>query len=148
MFNLTRVPHRGLNLLGDFDNLFDAHLFGAAPAGDDAGSRFLPPLDIVETADGYTVRADLPGVKKDDLSVHVEDNTLIIEAESRDESVEKEGGKVIKRERCIGKYRRALHINDAVDEGAIRAQYHDGVLTVQLPRATKAESKKIAVDIH
>jgi len=147
MFNLTRVPHRGLNLLGDFDDLFDARLFGASPAGDE-GKRFLPPLDIVETADGYEVRADLPGVKKDDLSVHVEDNTLIIEAESHDESVEKDGNKVIKRERCIGKYRRALQINDAVEEGAIRAQYHDGVLTVQLPRASKAESKKIAVDVH
>jgi len=144
MFSLTRVPHRGLNLLGDFDDLFG----GLAPAVAEAHNRFLPALDIVETGDGYEVRADLPGINKENLSVNVEDNTLVIEAESRDESVEKDGNKVIKRERCIGKYRRALQINDAVDESAIRAHYHDGVLTVTLPRAAKAESKKIAVDIH
>ncbi|MDD9856949.1 MAG: Hsp20/alpha crystallin family protein [Gammaproteobacteria bacterium] len=144
MFSLTRVPHRRLNLLGDFDGLFG----GLAPAVAESDNRFLPALDIVETGDGYEVRADLPGIKKENLSVNVEDNTLVIEAESRDESVEKDGNKVIKRERCIGKYRRALQINDAVDESAIRAHYHDGVLTVTLPRAAKAESKKIAVDIH
>jgi len=144
MFSLTRVPHRGLNLLGDFDDLFG----GLAPAVAESHNRFLPALDIVETGDGYEVRADLPGIKKENLSVNVEDNTLVIEAESRDESVEKDGNKVIKRERCIGKYRRALQIHDAVDESAIRAHYHDGVLTGTLPRAAKAESKKIAVDIH
>lgn len=142
MFSLTRVPHRGLNLLGDFDHLFD----GFAPA--ESNNPFLPALDIVETADGYTVRADLPGIDKDNLSVHVEDNALIIEGESRDESVQKDGNKVIKRERCIGKYRRALQINEAVDESAIRAAYNDGVLTVTLPRASKPSPKKIAVDIH
>jgi len=145
MFNITRVPHRGLNLLGDFDNLFNGLV---APVGAESNARFLPPLDIVETDDGYEVRADLPGVKKDDLSVQVEDNTLIIEAESHDESVTKAGDKVIKRERITGKYRRALQIVEAVDESGIRARYNDGVLTVQLPRATKASAKKIAVDIH
>lgn len=145
MFSLTRVPHRGFNLLGDIDSLFGGL---AAPAGAESDNPFLPALDIVETGGGYEVRADLPGVKKEDLSVHVEDNTLIIEAESQDQSARKEGGKVLKRERCTGKYRRALRIGDAVDESAIRARYHDGVLTVTLPRASKAESQKIAVDIH
>ena len=146
MFSLTRVPHRGLNLLGDFDGLFG----GLVAPGAESGNRFLPPLDIVETDDGYEVRADLPGIDKDNLSVQVEDNTLIIEAESQNESAEQDRDKVIKRERFAGKYRRALRINDAVavDKGAIRASYHDGVLTVQLPRAAKAESNKIAVDIH
>lgn len=143
MFNLTRVPHRGFHLLGDFERLFDAGLFAG-----ESGNRFLPAIDIIETAGGYEVRADLPGIDKDTLSVHVEDNTLIIEAESQHEPADKDGGTVIKRERCTGKYRRALRLVEAVDEGAIRAAYNNGVLTVALPRASQAAAKKIAVDIH
>ncbi len=150
MFNLTRLPNRNLSLLGDVDSLFSG-LVAPVASGRTAAeleSVFMPALDIVETDDGYEVRADLPGVKKKDLSVHVKENMLIIEAESRTESEEKEGNTVIKSERCIGKYHRALRLGKAVDESRIKAEYNDGVLTVRLPRSVEVEGKKIQVDVH
>lgn len=152
MFSLTRVPQPNFNWHGDIDNLFSG-LFAPvtrdrAGNGGGAAEVFMPALDIVETDAGYEVSADLPGVNKEDLSVHTKENLLIIEAQSRDESVEKEGGKVIARERRSGKYRRALRLGDAVDESAISARYHDGVLKVTLPRAAKAASKKVEVEVH
>ena len=146
MFSLTRLPHRNsvnLHWSRDFDNLFNGFITPAR--GDEA---LMPALDIVETDDGFEVTADLPGVKKEDVSVHTEENLLIIEAESQDESVEKAGGQVLKRERCTGKYRRALRLGEAVDENKISARYHDGVLKVMLPRVAKAERKRVAVDVH
>ena len=147
MFSLTRVPQPNFNWHGDIDNLFSG-FFAPVTRDRGGGEVFMPALDIVETDDGYEVRADLPGVNKEDLSVHTKENLLIIEAQSRDESVEKEGGKVIARERRSGKYRRALRLGDAVDESAISARYHDGVLKVTLPRAAKAASKKVEVEVH
>ena len=146
MFSLARLPERNLSLLGDVDSLFNDLI--SATRGGELDRMFVPALDIVETADGYEVRADLPGIRKEDLSVQIKDSTLIIEAESRSESEEKEGDTVLKSERRIGKYYRALRLGEAVDESGIRAEYNDGVLTLALPRSVKVEGKKIDVDIH
>jgi HSP20 family protein len=129
------------------DSLFNGFV---SPARNSAGrdSLFMPALDIVETADGYEIKADLPGIKKEDLSVNVKENLLTIEAETRDESVQKEGSTVISSERRIGKYHRTLRLGKAVDESRISAEYNDGVLKLVLPRSVEVEGRKIDVDIH
>lgn len=126
MYNLIGLPQRGATW-------FD----GNAPA-----------LDIVETADGYQVNVDLPGVKKDDLAVKIKDNVLTIEAESRDEAAQQDGDTVIKSERFVGRQYRALRLGKTVDESKVSAAYNDGVLRLTLPRAAEAEGRKIDIAVH
>lgn len=139
MYSLTRVPHRGFSLLGGV----------VAPARTDAAPAdgFAPALDIVETADGYEVKVDLPGVKKEGLSVNIKENVLTIEAESRSESAHKEGGTVIS-ERRSGRQYRALRLGRAVDESKVSAEYNDGVLKLTLPRPAEAAGRKIDIDVR
>ncbi|MGR3984381.1 MAG: Hsp20/alpha crystallin family protein, partial [Gammaproteobacteria bacterium] len=113
MYGLTKIPQPNFRLLGDVDNLF-AGFFPPPLRGIDA-----PALDIVETADGYEVKVDLPGVKKEDLAVNIKDNVLSIEAETRDER-DAGDASVIASERRTGKSRRALRLGKAVDESKIR----------------------------
>lgn len=150
MYALTQLPHRGLNLFGNrllSDGWFgDVERLATPPLGTtDRATDFAPALDIVETADGYEVKVELPGVGKEDLSVKVVDNTLTIEARSSDETAHQKGREVLKSERRIGKQYRALRLGDAVDENNIHATYKDGVLTVTLPRAATPEAKRIKV---
>ena len=105
---LTRVPHRGWNLMGDFDGLVNGFLSPVRRIDTNQG-QVIPAMDIVENEEGYVVKTDLPGIKKEDLNVTVKDNLLIIEAESASEEVEKEGESVIKLERRSGKYQRSLN---------------------------------------
>jgi HSP20 family protein len=144
---LTRVPHRGWNLLGDFDGLANGFF---APVGyvENPERSFVPAIDIVENENAYEVRANLPGVKKGDLSVSVKDDVLTIEAKSSSEDVEKEGERVIKLERRSGNYLRTLRLGKAVDSGQISADYTDGVLKLTLPKAEDAVSRQIDVAVH
>ena len=144
---LTRSPYRGLDLVGEFDQLLNG-FFSPTRHNHVSQGKLIPALDIVENEDSYTVRADLPGVNKEDLSVSVKDKLLTIEASSKQENVEKEGETVIKLERRSGSYCRTLKLGNSVDQGKISAQYTDGVLTLVLPKAEQEVSRKIEVAVH
>ena len=141
MYSIANIPQPNFNLLGDADNLF-AGFFAPPARGIDA-----PALDIIETADGYVVKADLPGVKQEDLVVNIKENVLTIEAETRDQHAADDAS-VIASERRTGKFRRALRLGKSVDASNIHAAYHDGVLTLTLPRAAEAEGRKIKIEAH
>ncbi len=155
MYSLTGMPHRGLSLLGDVDGLLGGFISPVrrdidrnAGRNVDRNAGFAPALDIVETADGYEVRVDLPGVKKEDLAVNIKDNVLTIEAQSRSEPAQKDGDAVIKSERRVGRQYRALRLGRAVDESRVSAAYNDGVLKLSLPRSAEIQGRKIDVDVH
>jgi HSP20 family protein len=133
--------------MGDFDQFFNGFSTPVRRIDSNQG-RTIPAMDIVENEEGYVVKTDLPGIKKEDLNVTVKDNLLTIEATSSSEEVEKEGESVIKIERRPGNYQRSLRLGNAIDESAIEAQYVDGVLTLTLPRAEAATSRKIDVAVH
>ena len=144
---LTRMPNRNWGLFNDFDDIVNG-FFAPVRAARSDESRLVPAMDIVENEENYEIRTDLPGVKKEDLSVSVKDNVLTIEAQSKREDVEKEGDKVIKLERRSGNYLRTLRLGNAVDEGKISAQYTDGVLKLVLPKVESATNRQIDVDVH
>lgn len=141
MYGLTKIPQRNFNLIGDVDGLF-ADFFPPLQRGVDA-----PALDIVETGGGYEVTVDLPGVSKDDLSVNIKDNVLTIDAEIRS-ARERKDTAVITSERRTGKLRRALRLGRAIDENKVTADYHDGVLKLQLPHAAHVEGRKVEIKAH
>lgn len=102
-----------------------------------------PPVDIYESGDGLTVVADLPGVKKDDLNIEVEDNILTIQARARHEME----GEPIYREFELLNFFRQFQLSNQVDTSMITAEFRNGVLKLTLPKAEQAKPKQIAVQV-
>ena len=144
---ITRTPYRSWDMLNDIDSLWNG-FFTPARAENSEQRGWAPAMDIVENENGYVVKTDLPGVKKENLSVNVKDKTLVIEANTESENVEKEGETVVKRERRTGSYRRALKLGNEIDEAGISADYSDGVLTLVLPKAVESNSRNIDIAVN
>ncbi len=128
-----------------------------ADDGRDAGGRatqgavaeaLVPAMDIREREHDYVVRTDLPGVKKEDIDVTLENGVLTIIAESKSEKEEKEDGRLLRQERRYGRYVRSLRLGTQVDSAKLKASYKDGVLELTLPKAEEVKPKKISVDVH
>lgn len=105
-------------------------------------------VDIVENENGYELKADLPGFKKEDLNLTYSDNVLTIEAVSNSENEEKDESKnYIRRERSYSSFRRQFIVKN-LDRDQIKAKFENGVLTLDLPRKAKEEKEvnKIAID--
>ena len=103
-------------------------------------------LDISERDDAYLVKADLPGVKKEDISVRIDGNVVQIDAECRQEKETKaESGKVLRSERYYGALSRTFSLGHDVDDAKVDATYADGVLTLRLPKKAESAAKRIAV---
>lgn len=103
-------------------------------------------IDVDEDTDAYTVKADIPGVKKEDINIRVDGNIVRIEAEmNRERDTKGNGGKVVCSERYWGDVSRTFSLAHDVDESKTTANYRDGVLTMKLPKKAGASSGKIAV---
>jgi HSP20 family protein len=126
---------------------------------DNAVRRFLAPLavdaeapalkmrvDVTENDQAYAVKADIPGVKKEDINVRIDGNVVQIDAEARSEKESKgNGDKVLRSERYYGTISRTFSLAQDVDEGKVEAKYADGVLNLTLPKKAVAASRKIAI---
>ena len=138
----------GTSILGDdLDNMFQGFFRPVNSLRSLDSGDLIPPLDISENETSYTIRADIPGVKKEDIEVTLHDGLLSITASTEEKSEKKEGERVIRRERKIGRYARSLRIGDMADEADVSAGYKDGVLTVTVPKAKEVKPKKISVDV-
>ena len=114
------------------------------PADEKApGDVYTPALDIHETAEGLILEADLPGVPPDQLEVRVEDNVLYIRGKIRWPNLE--NGRVLYEELRPGDFYRSFILSDEVDVERITADFEQGVLRLQLPRAGKTRPRKIEV---
>jgi len=102
-------------------------------------------VDVEENDKAYTVKAEIPGVKKEDINVQIEGNQVSITAESKQEKDVKENGKVIRSERYYGALYRSFSLGQDVDQGAASAKYADGILNLTLPKKATAATKKLTV---
>jgi len=102
-------------------------------------------MDVKEDEKAYAVHADIPGVNKDDIHVSIDGNTVSISAEVKKSAEQKEGEKVLRRERHIGRVSRSFALEHEVDEASASARYQDGVLELVLPKKTAAVAKRLAV---
>ena len=103
-------------------------------------------LDVNEDEKAYTVHAEIPGVKKEDIHVTVEGGMVAISAEVKNEKEEKEGNKVLRSERYYGKVSRSFSLAQDIDESAVVAKYTDGVLELTLPKRVGAKTRRIAIE--
>ena len=102
-------------------------------------------MDVSEDDKAYTVRAEVPGVKKEDIKISVDGNQVAISAEVKKEKEEKEGKKVIRSERYYGTVYRSFSLDQDVDQNAAKAKYSDGVLELTLPKKPGTAGKEISV---
>ncbi len=124
------------------DSLFDA-LSGESRAA--LGVGVFPAVNITETQDEYFVRAELPGIKNDELQLDIKERTLTISGERKIENEPSEA-KYHRREREAGKFSRAIALPGEVDSGNIDAKLAEGVLTVRIAKSEKAKPRQITVN--
>lgn len=111
------------------------------------GAVLVPPIDMYEEKDKYVVKAELPGMKKDEIDISVTDNVLTIKGERKEEKEKKEGNYFFS-ERYYGTFLRSLNLPGNVDAKKICASYKDGVLQIDLPKTEEEKEKKIEVTVE
>jgi HSP20 family protein len=102
-------------------------------------------VDVTENDTAYIVRAEIPGVKKDDINVAIDGSQVEISAEVKNEKEVKEGERVLRSERYYGKVYRAFALGHEVDESATQARYADGILELTLAKKPTSQAKRISI---
>ena len=134
--------------LSTFDNLFDNFFPSLKYADVDDSGFFAPSVDIEEQDDHFLVTADLPGCKKEDISVTLENGVLTLEAKREEEKEEKKKGKVIRRERRSGSFMRSFTVGNDITEADIAANFKNGVLTLTLPKPKESTPSSRRIEVH
>jgi HSP20 family protein len=143
MANVTRFdPFQ----ISGFDPLEDVFKGFFRPVRIEGAPDVQIKMDVKEDDKGYTVHAEIPGVKKEDIHVSIDGNQVSISAEARQEKEVKEGEKVLRSERYYGKVARSFSVASDIDEGTSHAKYADGVLELVLPKKAAASSKKLTIN--
>ena len=142
---MTLTPFRGfLDLQGEMNRLFGSMFGGPARRSERQGdelARWTPAVDVVSGDGNLVIRAELPGVKPEDVEITLQDDVLTISGERKAER-EEEGHGYYVRERRYGSFRRSMTLPDGVDEGKIHAHFEDGVLEVTVEGAAAVEEPK------
>jgi HSP20 family protein len=132
-------------LVGRLDGLFNEFFRPAFVWENNAASEALPiRVDVKETAEAYTVAAELPGVRKEQIHVEIEGNEVTISAETQREAA-KEGEKFLRVERFFGKTARRFALPQELDESKAQARFNDGVLELTLPKKAAVTGRKIDI---
>jgi HSP20 family protein len=120
--------------------------FGLKHAMRDLQKDALIKLDVTESDQAYNVKAEIPGMKKEDIKVDVEGNHVSISAETRRETEEKQGETVVRSERYYGQQYRSFSLEHDIDDTQVVAKYLDGVLELTLPKRASNNAKKIVIN--
>lgn len=102
-------------------------------------------IEVKEDDKAICVKADIPGVKKEDIHVDIDDDRVSVRAESKQEKEEKKGEKVVYSERSYGMVSRTFSVPSPVDSAGAKAEYKDGVLTLVLPKKAGKSAKRLTV---
>ena len=140
MANITRYDP-----FNDIDDIFKGLFVRPMRFDLEGAPQMKMRIDVTKTDDTYAVKADIPGVKKDDIQVSVDGNEVTISGEVRKETEEKKGEEVLRSERYYGKISRSFTLPHDVDEAKVVAKYADGVLKVTLPMKAQSRTKQITV---
>ena len=125
------------------DDLFRGFL--VRPVSYDGPAAAQIRVDVSESDGTYTLRAEVPGVKKEDINVTIDGDTVAISAEVKQEKDVKDGERVLRSERYYGKVYRAFTLGQAVDEAGANARYANGVLELTLPKKAAVQAKRVAI---
>ena len=139
-------PFAGVNNLHSlFSNLFDGNL--GRTAAQPRVSKWYPAVDVLESKDGYILRAELPGMKREDIKVEVKDGNLVLSGERKAEKLA-EGVEYRHVERVAAEFWRTFSLPETVKQDGIEATYKDGVLEIRVPKAEEAKPRQIDISVQ
>jgi len=141
MASITRF-----NPFNDFHHVSKELLARSRAIGNGLPAQVSIKMDVTLADDAFTVKAEMPGVAKDDIHVSVDGSVVTISGEVKKEAEEKKGEEAIHIERYFGKVSRRFTLPQEVDEGKVAARYADGVLDLTLPFKARSGGRKIAID--
>ncbi len=140
-------PYSQLSTLRDeMNRLFDFSLPGSTGREDRLLGVWSPALDVFQDKDHLFVTCELPGMKKEDISISLHENTLTVSGERKQEREVKEGDSY-RSERFFGRFHRSVTLPVPVTAANVTAQYKEGILTVSLAKAEEARPKQIEVQV-
>ena len=126
---------------GELDRWFDE-----GPGTPEEGA-WRPNVDVYETENSYVLKADIPGIRKEDIKIDVNDNTLTFKGEKKhEEKTEKDN--YVRVERSYGSFTRSFTLSENVDTENIKAGYKDGVLEITLAKKEEAKPKEINIEVN
>ena len=138
--------HQLSRLRNEIDRLFGSPLEGFLSPETSMYEGWSPSLDLYEDKDKFVIRAELPGMKKEEIEVTASGNTLTVSGEKRREEEVKDRD-TYRAERFFGRFQRSITLPTSVDSTKIQAQYKDGVLTLTVPKSEEAKRKQIEVKV-
>ena len=147
---LVRWRHTGdlmpWSALSDLQNEFTRMMDESGLDWDRLGRTWHPAMDLQETEHEYVLRADLPGIKKEDVELTAVDNTIKLSGK-REYEKRAEDKSVHRMERLYGEFQRTFELPGGFDAGKVEATLRDGVLTVRLPKREEAKPKRIELKV-
>lgn len=136
------------SIQNEMNRLFNSFFDTPTPAQGNGGSvrRWIPPMDLVETETEYLLKADLPGLSDEDVSIEFEDNVLTIAGERKSDHEERKEG-YYRVERSYGRFSRSLTMPEGVDAEAVKASFDHGVLEIHVPKPEAKKPRKVEISI-
>lgn len=138
-----------VSIQDEMNRLFN-DFFGRVPSRFEADwtpSEWSPSVDIFETKDDILIKAEVPGMKKEDIKITLQDNVLTLKGESKQEKEEKETN-FYRMERSYGSFVRSFNLPTVVQADRIKASYKDGILSITLSKAEEVKPKQIPIEIN
>jgi HSP20 family protein len=134
-------------LRDELERLFESPLEHFARSSQLLNGGWGPALDVYEDKDNLTVKAEVPGMKREEIEVSLHDGALTISGERKSEK-KQEDAEVYRSERFIGRFQRTVTLPSPVASDKVKASYKDGILTVTLPKTEEAKPKQIDVNVN
>ena len=139
-------PFESLNRIqAQLNDLFDDGALRAWTYANGIKGAWLPPVDVLESKDAYLIRAELPGMKKEDFNLEMHDGTLTLSGERKLDKPA-DGVDYHRTERLSGKFSRSFTLPHKVQQDAIAASYSDGILEIHVPKADEAKPRQIEIN--
>jgi HSP20 family protein len=135
------------SIQSEMNRLFNTMFDGSGGAGGQGTARrWAPPMDLIEAADHFVLKVDLPGLGEEDVNLEVEDGTLTISGERKAVQESEEGG-VRRYERAFGAFARSVSLPQGIDPEQVSAEFDRGVLSVRIPKPEERKPRKIAIGV-
>jgi len=135
------IPFQTFDLWREFDRLFEGR-----PTRE-ARDHFLPPADVYETSAAYGIDVELPGMRKEDITISLNDGVLTVTGERKSEQNQKDR-EVVRCERCHGTFTRSWTLPKEADTDKINAAFDNGVLRLTIAKRPEVQPKQIEIKVH
>ena len=143
--SLWQSLDRWANLRDEINTLFEGPFWPNTGRQAQLFNGWTPALDLYQTNDDVVAVIEIPGMRKEDIEISLQDGVLTIAGERKGETAD--GDENARTERFVGKFRRSVSLPTRVDVNKVNANYKDGILTVTLPKAEEVKPKQIQVNV-